>query len=64
MLLFAFGRVAELVDALRSGRSGRKAVEVQVLSRLPIRDIKKADAVMATRFFCGVHGAVSRTANV
>lgn len=35
MLLFAFGRVAELVDALRSGRSGRKAVEVQVLSRLP-----------------------------
>jgi hypothetical protein len=26
------GHVAELVYALRSGRSGRKAVEVQVLS--------------------------------
>ena len=29
-------RVAELADALRSGRSGRKAVEVRVLSRAPI----------------------------
>ena len=28
-------QVAELVDALRSGRSGRKAVEVQVLSWAP-----------------------------
>ncbi len=28
-------RVAELADALRSGRSGRKAVEVRVLSRAP-----------------------------
>src|SRR5882724_9924063 len=29
-------RVAELADALRSGRSDRKVVEVRVLSRAPI----------------------------
>ncbi len=31
----SYGRVAELVDALVSGTSGRKAVEVQVLFRPP-----------------------------
>jgi hypothetical protein len=34
-LLRARARVAELADALRSGRSDRKVVEVRVLSRAP-----------------------------
>ena len=33
--LRARARVAELADALRSGRSDRKVVEVRVLSRAP-----------------------------
>src|SRR6266481_6910883 len=35
LLPYTRARVAELADALRSGRSGRKAVEVRVLSRAP-----------------------------
>src|SRR5260370_20780255 len=35
-LPFTRARVAELADALRSGRSDRKVVEVRVLSRAPI----------------------------
>src|SRR5207302_5026106 len=36
LLSYTRARVAELADALRSGRSDRKVVEVRVLSRAPI----------------------------
>ncbi len=36
----AFAQVAELVDALASGASGRKAVKVRVLSWAPIRGLR------------------------
>ena len=41
-------RVAELADALRSGRSDRKVVEVRVLSRAPI--LEKAIALVCTKW--------------
>jgi hypothetical protein len=39
--------VAELVDALRSGRSGGNSVEVQVLSSAPFKLLRVFDRVCA-----------------
>ena len=50
-------RVAKLADALDSGSSGRKVVQVQILSRAPFDSSAVVDSLMASRLAKAYGGA-------